>query len=154
MGDLLGPHHPDDMGRCLMMADGLPFCLLCTSAGNPPPQPRLPPCSTLCSPLCAHPPVGGLSQVRVLSHLPPPLHQKFQEVLDCLLEPRGQPQRLALNPGRRRPSPVCCMNSCLGWLLKGREEMNTVLIAFNPYKEEQYFCWYSPCARHSSKLFR
>lgn len=110
-----------------MMADRLPFFLLCTSAGNPPPQPRLPPCSTLCSLLCAHPPVEGLSQVRVLSHLPPPLHQKFQEVLDCLLEPRGQPQSLALNPGRGRPSPVCCMNSCLGWLLKGREEMNTVL---------------------------
>ena len=113
-----------------MMADAFSLCLLYISSGNPLPQPPLAPRSRPCFLLCACPPICGLSLGwRVFSHLPPPLGHEFQEVLDCLLEPCDQPQSLALSLGPKRPSPICCMNACLGWLLlKGRKEMNAPLL--------------------------
>lgn len=62
-----------------MIADSLHFRLLCSSAGDPSLHSRL------CLLLCVHLTMCDLSQTKVLSHLPPLLHQKAQAILDCLL---------------------------------------------------------------------
>lgn len=152
----MGPNVQRILGRCLNDGRCFPPLPSLHLFWKPLPQLPLAPRSWLCFLLCAHPHICGLGWGwRVFSHLPPPLDQKSQVVLDCLPEPCDQPQSLALSLEPRRASPICCLKADNLWVVTSREKGNEgAVTVFHPYKEELYFCWDSVCARDSSKLFR